>query len=210
MTHIEARVSCPCGAHTLPTFCRYSGSAAISCWIALDDDGRALPGCLPDARTDEIIPRRNARLLAVTLPPEVERPVYEGGKKVHCLCGRTAFVLTTNLNGLSNPPADPAPIDPAVSICSSSCWLAIADDGGPQEGCAPDSRTWEVLARARGIEPPQPEVVLEALPALRPSDESRLEFLELQAAAGTRRSKPKPIEPPPALEPDGPELSLFG
>lgn len=203
-------VPCPCGSLTLPTFARYSAGVVINCWIALDADGRARPGCKPDERTAEIIPRRNARLDLVLIPSPPERPVYRGGAKTHCSCGRTAYVLTTNLNALTEPPMNPDPLDPSVPRKATSCWLSIAEDGGPQEGCKPDGRTWDVLSRARGISAPKAEVILEVLPAVRPSDEARLELIELRANAG-RRGKPKPVEPaPPPEEPEGPELSLFG
>jgi hypothetical protein len=211
MTMLENLVSCPCGSVTLPTFVRCDNAGAVTnCWIALDPDGRARPGCHPDERTAEIIPRRNARLDAALSPLSPERPVYRGGAKVRCACGLAAYVLTTNLNALADPSADLTPLDPSVPVMATSCWLAIAEDGGPQEGCSPDSRTWDVLARARGLSEPKAEVILEALPTLRPSDEARLALLELRANAG-RREKPKPVEAaPPPEETEGRELSLFG
>lgn len=213
MTQPENLVSCLCGARTLPTFTRRDSAGEVtSCWIAIDVDGRARSGCSPDERTSEIVPRRNARVDAMAAPLVPERAVYRGGAKIRCACGRTAFVLTTNLHALAAPPQDRSPVDPSVPVYATACWISIAEDGGPQEGCCPDARTWEVLARARGINPPKPEVVLEALPTLRPSDEARLELLELRAAGG-RRARLKLVEPlpqPNAAGPEGPELSLFG
>jgi hypothetical protein len=187
-----------------------------TCWLAIAEDGSPIAGCEPQDRTHEVLGRDyfnaigNNRMTAK--PRRPERTSYSFAAIVRCACGQLTRVLTSNVNELLEPPAATDPPDPAVPVGPTACWLAIADDGGPAEGCAPDERTWDVLGRARHIERPHADVVLEALDAPRPSAEARLEFLEIRAAGGSRKGKSKPAEPPPPSieEDESPELSLFG
>jgi len=208
-----ASVNCACGATTIGALARLDPEGTVSsCWVAFADDGRARPGCAPDRRTPDVVDRRNSRLdeAASPRPPHI---AVTGGTLVRCACGRITRVLTSNFSTLTDPPDVADPPDPSVSVGPSTCWLAIdATDGGPQAGCTPDERTWDVLARSRGIAPPSHAAALEdvrphALTAPRPAAVEPLAppFGDDAAVA----TSPEQSQPPP-LD-DGPvELSLFG
>jgi hypothetical protein len=61
----------------------------------------------------------------------------------------------------SEPRTVADPPDPAAPVGPTACWLATSPDGGPEAGCTPDERTWDVLARARGFVRPGHDIVLE-------------------------------------------------
>jgi hypothetical protein len=207
-----APVTCACGATTIGALARLDPNGSVrSCWVALAGDGRARPGCVPDQRTPDVVDRRNMRLdeAASPRPPRVE---YTGGTLVRCACGRTTRVLTSNFSSLTERPEVADPPDSSVPVGPTTCWLAIdAADGGPEAGCAPDERTWDVLSRSRGIAPPSRAAALEdvrPLPARArpaPTEPQAALFADDPATAAVLAQP----EPPPSD--DGPlELSLFG
>jgi hypothetical protein len=199
-------IACACGALTLAVFARRDSEGNVrSCWVAVADDGIARAGCVPNEDTGGVVERRNARVAAALAPPPVERPTYPAGAIVRCACARLTRVLTSNLNEINDPPAvDDAP-DPTVKVGPTACWLAIADDGGPAEGCAPQDRTWEVLERrGRGRRPTSTiELSGVAVSAPAPSIEERERFAALRASAAPPGEPVTPEEPSPML-------SLFG
>ena len=213
MTYTQpAPVTCACGATTIGALARLDPDGTVrSCWVALADDGRARPGCEPDQRTPDVVDRRNRRLDEAASPrrPQV---AFTGGTLVRCACARTTRVLTSNFSTLIERPEVADPPDPSVPFGATTCWLAIATDGGPQAGCTPDERTWDVLARARGTAPPSHAAPLEDVRPAAPSA-PRPAATEPQAALFGDEAAvvppPAPSEPPPPD--DGPlELSLFG
>jgi hypothetical protein len=213
VTHTQpAPVTCACGATTIGALAHLDPDGTVrSCWVALADDGRARPGCVPDQRTPDVVYRRNRRLDEEAAPPR-PRPSFTGGTLVRCACSRTTRVLTSNFSTLTDRPEVADPPDPSVPFGSTTCWLAIdASDGGPAAGCAPDERTWDVLARSRGIAPPSHAVTLEDVrPA--PPPPPRAAASEPQAPLfGDAVAVAPATEPEPAPPDDGPvELSLFG
>lgn len=200
-------ITCTCGAKTIAALARFDSNGVVrSCWIALANDGRARPGCLPDERTADIVARRNVRFDEATSPKPAQ-PIYPGGTIVRCVCGRTTRAFTSDFSSLTNPPAVADPPDAAVPVGPTSCWLAIeAADGGPQAGCTPDERTWDVLARARGVVPPSRAAALEeACPASAVSESARTALADALAARDRASGQPRTATPP-----SGPvELSLF-
>ena len=140
----------------MEVFVRRSAGAIVSCWITLDATGFAAPGCIPDERTTDVIARRNSYRHAAqpTAPP---RPQITGNALIRCTCGRITRAATSNIRDLSAPPVMSDPPDPAVPYGSTTCWLSVGDEDGPDAGCQPDARTTDVLARRRRKpEPPVP------------------------------------------------------
>jgi hypothetical protein len=198
-------VQCVCGAQTIEVFVRRDGAGGVaSCWIALDDQALARPGCSPDEHTNEVIERRNARLLAASAPSSAV-PTDPRDAQVRCGCRRLTRVHTSNIRELREPPHVEDPPDPRVPVGPTSCWLAIAGDGGPEAGCAPDARTWDVLERAhRGHRPTQDVELEEHGAELRPSTEDMERFGALLASASPAGETKTPVAD------DEPEmLSLF-
>lgn len=181
--------------------------ASTMCWVAIEDDGTLVAGCSPDDRTTGLLQRReryrNDQLAAAGRLPSRARHVYPRGAVIRCACGRRTRVHTSNIDCLVDAPACADPPDPAVPVSSTSCWLAIADDGGPAEGCVPDDRTYDVLERSRRGHRPAPEVRLEERPFLTiaPTSEDRERFEALRTAADAMPRAT--VEDPP------PMLSLF-
>jgi hypothetical protein len=91
------------------------------------------------------------------------------------------------------------PMRPEFLLGPITCWLAISDDGGPEIGCHPEIRTWEILARARGILKPQDQIVMtNESTAPRVSDAARERFERLRDGLPeempVKRTKPKPTK----------------
>jgi hypothetical protein len=214
VTHTQpAPVPCACGATTIGALARLDLDGTVrSCWVALADDGRARPGCAPDRRTPDVVERRNRRLDEAALPRRSHVAVT-GGTLVRCACGRITRVLTSNFSTLTDRPDVDDPPDQSVPVGPTTCWLAIdAMDGGPQAGCAPDERTWDVLARSRGIVPPSTAASLEDVRPHAPTAPHPAAVEPLpppfddDAAVATSAEQSEPPTPD-----DGPvELSLFG
>jgi hypothetical protein len=200
-------VTCACGATTIYALARCGAAGAVtSCWIALDDEGRARPGCVPDERTGDVAERRNARLDEV-IWPRPARVTYVGGTVMRCACGRTTRVITSNFSTLPEPRTVADPPDPAAPVGPTACWLATSPDGGPEAGCTPDERTWDVLARARGFVRPGHDIVLEEVERTATiPDEARAAFKDalVHRTADPAPETPSPAEDKPLL------LSLFG
>jgi hypothetical protein len=187
---------CQCGATTLAAFSQQNRAGTItSCWVAFSTDGLVRPGCNPNEWTNDLVTRRNARIRAAT-NSEATRPAhYPGDMLMQCQCGKLTRALTSSANEqplvlIENP------IRPEFALGPTTCWLAIADDGGPEIGCRPEMRTWEILARARGIMEPQELLVMDDAPVtVRVSDAARERFERLCAGlpeeVPTKKAKAK-------------------
>lgn len=126
-------VTCICGASTLePFLTRNNEKAVVSCWIAIDAAGIAIPGCVPDLRTSEVIKRRNAAPATIILTEtgaDAQTTIsaqHDGRDAVVCRCGnptRESFCRR----------------DPEDEIVS--CWITLDEAGFASPGCVPDDRT---------------------------------------------------------------------
>jgi hypothetical protein len=161
------QILCRCAAYTIEAFLvRNDKGEPISCWITLDGaTSIARPGCVPSEWTDDVVARRNSRLQLGPRDTTPDRPVYASDLVMRCACGRLTRVLTSSANDKPLVPVED-PADAQNPHGPQACWLGIADDGGPIAGCAPDYRTWEILARARRQAKPKPcaDLVTEAIP----------------------------------------------
>jgi hypothetical protein len=158
-------ILCRCTAFTIEAFLvRNSEREPVSCWIALDGEtGLSRRGCGPSEWTDDVVTRRNSRLKLGPRRTTSDRPVYPTDLLMRCACGRLTRVLTSSANDKPLVPVQNA-ADALKPYGPQDCWLGIADDGGPIAGCAPDYRTWEILARARRQAKPKRSADLVAEP----------------------------------------------
>lgn len=118
---------------------------------------------------------------------------------MRCSCGRDTRVATSNLTSLDAPPLVADPPDPTVPVGPTSCWLSVGDENGPDTGCTPDSRTYDVLERRRrGWKRPAPVVNLVPTPVIVIPDEDRAAFaaLQFQAQAVPKAKAPARAQPP--------------